>query len=59
MEWVGRVMIFHFTELARSLLCKALDRNDSYGAGWSLIKTNRWIVIGSFSREWKKYYFHR
>ena len=32
MEWVGRVMIFHFTELARSLLCKALDRNDSYGA---------------------------
>ena len=32
MEWVGRVMIFHFTELARNLLCKALDRNDSYGA---------------------------
>ena len=58
MEWVGRVVIFHFTELTRSLLCKALDRNDSYGACWRLIKTIRWIVIGRFSREMKESYFH-
>ena len=32
MESVGRVVIFHFTGLTRSLLCKTLDRNDSYGA---------------------------